>query len=522
MPNPVVNRRLGGGASGSNPLLNGIISYWDFQTSSYLDLVDGNNLSAPNGGVTTQAEFIANGIQVSSGVGAVVGIADNASLSGGAGVSFTVSVWSNTASGTNGLLIGKWDKTHNDYAILINSQDRVVFVATDITTGLVVEVDSKFNVSGASSFNHFCAGFDATVGAIWLQINGGVRFYSSCSGVQRTVAAFTVGNFGLASAQTGLGAGLDEAAFWHRSLSADEVNLLYNMGIGNQYPFSGVVVTGSSLTVGQDWANRVVSNGGAAPSSTSINAANDFYSGLVTDGLAGIVVAANMFAPDNLIAAITPLIAQAGSDPWVNHNFVIGDLTVNGLVGDGSTKYLATGIIPGLADVFRLNAPLTSISAGLVGYTSVDNSGSQEELACYGANTQSEFGLATNFGGSSYLTCWKFVTSGTDDIVVTAPSPATGYFSGQRTASNAIAFYFANSGHAHSTLGSGTGNQTGSIETVQPLFAFAANNNGGGPANFTRKRLSFLAVTKGLTSAQDAKLFSRVQTLRTTLGGGFV
>jgi hypothetical protein len=82
--------------------------------------------------------------------------------------------------------------------------------------------------------------------------------------------------------------------------------------------------------------------------------------------------------------------------------------------------------------------------------------------------------------------------------------------------------YFANSTTAHAALATGSGAQTASIETVQSVFVFAANNNGTGPADKSKKRLSFAAITQGMTSVQSASLYTLVQALRTALGGGFV
>jgi len=226
---------------------------------------------------------------------------------------------------------------------------------------------------------------------------------------------------------------------------------------------------------------------------------------------------ANVIAPDSLTAALTPLQASYGNLLWANHNFLVSDLTVGGLKGDGATKYLDTGLIPGAA-----NSLLTSSSFGLAIYVTEDSAGAEEELSCYGPLNSSWCSLMSNWTQVGAFGCWRFINVNSDFIRTTSPNPAIGYFSGHRVASNLLSMYFASSTHAHTALITGTAAQSGSIESVRSLFAFAANNNGTGPANFSHKRLSFFAVTAGLSSAEDTLLFARVQALRQALGGGFI
>jgi hypothetical protein len=102
-------------------------------------------------------------------------------------------------------------------------------------------------------------------------------------------------------------------------------------------PSGGPVVT--------DWSTRVVANGGALPSQTSIIAMETLRSSLVTQGLTNKIYSLCIFVPDSVIAASTPLIKNKGADPWTNNGFVSGDLSIQGLKGDG-TKWLDTAIVP--------------------------------------------------------------------------------------------------------------------------------------------------------------------------------
>lgn len=118
--------------------------------------------------------------------------------------------------------------------------------------------------------------------------------------------------------------------------------------------FSQQIVAGSISPIVVDWVNRIIKNGGTKPSQNTISSINHFYHNIASTTIFGKIQSLNCYVPDNLIAAITPLIKTYGNDPWLNNNsqFVIGDLTINGLIGNGGTqfnqstvKYLNTGVL---------------------------------------------------------------------------------------------------------------------------------------------------------------------------------
>ena len=77
------------------------------------------------------------------------------------------------------------------------------------------------------------------------------------------------------------------------------------------------------------WADRVVTNGGLYPSSSTIYAVGAFYQGLIDYSLLSELNIVNCFVPDNLVACRTPLVVGIGSDPWTNVNFATSDLTID-------------------------------------------------------------------------------------------------------------------------------------------------------------------------------------------------
>lgn len=271
----------------------------------------------------------------------------------------------------------------------------------------------------------------------------------------------------------------------------------------------------------QNWAQKVVTNGGAAVSAGTISALKTFYAGLDTDGILPKLVALNIFAPDNLTAARIPLVWRAGNEIWTNNNFVSGDLTTAGLAGNATTKSLATGIIPNL-----ITWPaFTDTSAGLTALVSV-NAGSATDSAIGSGESaaNSQFALLPNAGTASnaVIRIWAF--TGNDNLSAAKPSPGAtwaGYLSGNRTASNAIALYAASQANAHSTLGSNASAKAGAKSNFNTYGMSASALNGVGTVgNWFDGTISVLAVHSGLTSTQSSNFYSRLHTLRTALGGG--
>ena len=262
-----------------------------------------------------------------------------------------------------------------------------------------------------------------------------------------------------------------------------------------------------------NWMNRVVANGGTAVSSTTANAVGAFCTGLDTANLTTLLIAVNVIAPDSLIAALTPLIKNYWLDPWTNVSFVSADLSTSGLKGDGASKYLLTGISP-LASMSSINScgltlysSLLSLNAGgSIDICSVDN-GSTDTLLTAGYDTNSNL----------YFDAYNQAAGRLGPI----SGATTGYFSGNRTASNAIAVYRASSTVPHTVMASGSGEPGSAVLPSTQLTIFAANS-AGTITQWSLKRLSFIAIHQGFTATQSSSFYSLIQTLRTSFGGGYV
>lgn len=258
------------------------------------------------------------------------------------------------------------------------------------------------------------------------------------------------------------------------------------------------------------WAAQVVTNGGAAVSSATKAAMSDFCSGLDAAGLASTLLVANFFVPDNLIAACTPLFRNGhGSALWTNANFVLADLTVNGLKGNGSNKSLNTGI--------DMPTTVTTNSTSLIYYKHTGSTSDGHVMGVEG-NVGGVVSIGYTSGDTGEV--FRGWSDGARAKAANHPTPKLGYLAGVKSASNRRDIYFANSTTAHSSIANNTTNES-TAPCNRTLYAFAMNSNLT-IFSYTLARVSFMGIGLSLSSAQSAALYPLVQAARVALGGGYV
>jgi hypothetical protein len=262
-----------------------------------------------------------------------------------------------------------------------------------------------------------------------------------------------------------------------------------------------------------NWVARVVTNLGATPSANTQTAVNAFALGLDAAGLLPKMIAVNCFAPDNLSACTTPLIKNFGNDPWTNHNFAVGALTVNGLAGNGSSSYLDTGVVPN-------NCFPNVNSAGITLYSTKGNADAGKNDASVITGAANAFQIQTDELGQTIFDCF---TNNTGARVICPALPGSlGYTSANRTDATHQSVYQANSLVPHYLAGTNAGGPGASMPAgILPIFCW--NSIGGtGITNFSNKRFSFAAIHLGLTQAESLALYTLVQAMRFSFGGGYV
>lgn len=272
-----------------------------------------------------------------------------------------------------------------------------------------------------------------------------------------------------------------------------------------RYSLNEYAVT-SSVPVATDWANRVVKNGGARPSNTTINALQTFYNTLSSSRLISKMITVNCFAPDNLTASFTPLIVN-GNDPWINSGFAGSDLTPNGLQGNAS-KYLKTGCKPilVLSNSSSLGFSVYNMTSST--HASIDIGGLGSACVAY---------INGDGGTGVYFDCWNQLGG----RLTGASAYNAGLISFNRTNISSSTIYKATTASFTTIASSTTQTAVGSIPTDTAgtqIFVFAGNSSDSAlyPTN---RRLSFAAVHLGLSSDEVKTLYSASSTMREEVGG---
>jgi len=281
------------------------------------------------------------------------------------------------------------------------------------------------------------------------------------------------------------------------------------VAIGFETRIDVVTYPYSSYTT--DWLTRVNTNGATQPAWKTISAVDVLAKAMVTAGIDTAMKAVLLMVPDSLTAALTPFMKAAGNDPWMNHNFVAGDLSLKGLT-PGSSKYLDSGIVPSVVWADNTTGGLTVYAASGVNETSYD-------LAAADAAYTNVTALYVDWNdGHSYLDLQGYSAG----RISAANSAWAGFASGNRTSASAEAYYKASSSVAFGTIASQSG--AGGTRAAYSLYEFALNQNGSVNLTYlsaTRPH-SFAAIHNGLTAPQAQAFYSAVQAFRVALGGGYV
>ena len=287
-------------------------------------------------------------------------------------------------------------------------------------------------------------------------------------------------------------------------------------------PASGAAVD----PVASNWAGRVVTNGGTAPTGTVIGAVSQLVTDLkaaslwtqkfiFVDGVVpGPTVGVNPPAA-SCIAPITPILVGPASDPLLNS----AGVNVSTLwPTSGATEISLTGVKNNIFDVGCTAAALwaSATDIGLLFYASDASYNSGD--AAFGAddyNNTKRFRCRLNSGANSTLDC------GGNDLSVNLQQ-AGGLYSFNRFATNSLQVHFASSGVAATTMINNTTNDTNDPRASAFNFWIMGEDNPAGGCCVFRNNCSFVAATKALTLSEFGTAFTAIQAFRTTLGGGTI
>ncbi len=267
-----------------------------------------------------------------------------------------------------------------------------------------------------------------------------------------------------------------------------------------------------------DWLNRVQGNGGAIVAQLTATAMNTYYGALVAGGtVIAKIKALLMIVPDSIIAASTPLIKAAGSDPWVFNGGINFDLTVNGLRNTALNQFWNTGIIP--SAVFASD---TNGGIGCYVHTTHPADGGNDVDMGSNVNAAQACQLYTN--SNSIFSAGDIYATGAAGM--SSLTIGAGFWSINAIDVNTGVMYFGNSTTPFADIGHvGGPGEPATITGTRPniaLYAMALNQGGVTVGSNTVRRWSMFIVNDGFLAAEAQVVFNATQACRVTLGGGFV
>jgi hypothetical protein len=254
------------------------------------------------------------------------------------------------------------------------------------------------------------------------------------------------------------------------------------------------------------WRSAVIANGGTVSAST-MTAVTTFCRSIDAAGLRDRFYRLNLFCGTGLEAALVPLYrgpsrtgTQYGNAADANVNFVSGDYTLaTGLTGNGSTKYLQTGV---------------SSSAWITG------GNVQSHLAVY-KRTSVNSGVLLSARSQTLGNSWEFgaggnVLGGTSGSFA-VPTTHDSFIGVARPTSTVIVAF-------RRTVLSAENPVSGTVTGTSIPFAVFARNDQATDTNaysvnlFSNQTLAAYSIGAGLSTAQIALYDAAMQAFQTALG----
>lgn len=254
-----------------------------------------------------------------------------------------------------------------------------------------------------------------------------------------------------------------------------------------------------------DWQARVYAASGSVSVATLL-AVSRFVRGCRSAGVWDKLLRVNLFCGTNLSACLVPLKVGGGNSTDTNTNFVSGDYTeATGLTGNGSTKRLATGIVP--------STMLTANSTHLAIYNRSSTLGAGGQLSM-GARTSTSAAMYLNApevtDNKAYSAQYDTNTSQGRIVSTSALSTAYGFIVASRTAANLHTIY-RNGASVGSNATTG-----GSLPAVG--IAVVAWNNNGTPADYGAAPCGGYSIGAGLTAQEALAYYTAMQAFQTAMG----
>lgn len=270
--------------------------------------------------------------------------------------------------------------------------------------------------------------------------------------------------------------------------------------------------TGGFHPEASDWRSRVIANGGTVSGST-LTAVSNFCRSIDSAGIRDRFYRLNLFCGNDLSACLVPLYrgqsrtgTQFGNTTDTNNNFVSGDYSPSGsaagLTGNGTTKYLATGVAQIYAGSNEIHLAMGFVPNTAAGYQcalgaryNVTNSVAVEVR---GANANLR--VAAFSGGNAQAAYSP--SSGRNSFIFNATNPAA----------NSYETWIRGVSFDTRTLGAYNATSTANF------LVFAGDTNGTASAHFSGSSDFYSIGLRFTSSAQVTAYHNATEAFRTALG----
>jgi hypothetical protein len=251
------------------------------------------------------------------------------------------------------------------------------------------------------------------------------------------------------------------------------------------------------------WKTAVVANGGSV-SGTTLSAVDKFCKAIDTAGIRDRFYRLNPLCGTGLNACLVPLFrgpslggTQYGNTTDTNTNFVSGDYsTTSGLTGDGTTKYLKTGLAS------------SSIDGGLTGHCSLwrgTGTVATVRIAMGGSdNDVDDFEVQERTAATAGA--WGKTT-----FITSTPGNVAGLKMINRSASNRLDLYVNGTSASNST-------STITVAAHNNEFYVCAGNRNGTATLPIALPVFMYSIGLSMTSTQASAFYTAASALNTALG----
>lgn len=405
---------------------------------------------------------------------------------------FSISFWAYCRTSDGNTIISNFDNSTGNKGFYIdtNTGNTVTFRLTSfngVNIGTLTSIGNKsintwynvvFTVSGTTA-KIYVNGINENT----ITLSNSISFFNGCKPL---IGAFRSTNTGTLSSYKNMV--LDEINIWNKELTPTEVTELYGCGIGKFYPFI------TTPTIDADACAFITA--ASITDNTQVSAINQLVTDLKSNNLWSKFYAFYPFVGGTATAHKFNLKDPRDLDAAYRLTFVGGGThTSLGYVGNGTTGYAKTGIIP--------NNVFTQNNIHLSYYSQTDAARGIDDIGVF-QTSKAPIEVYMRYNTTTSL---AYVNASVGSFTV---STGRRYLVASRQSSSAVSV--TNNG----TTSSISSNSNGNLATIE-VYIHSQNFNGS-PSGYSNRTSSTVTFGQTLTDAEAQTLSAIVNTFNTTLG----